>query len=101
MLKCAVVAKKDRKYFICSRCSLHSDTWVWNHGLIFIPVGHISTQVSRFEKSQMESSLRNRGGHGWRVLGRLRGKSHIFITVCLRLTVALANHQRRTDIASH
>jgi len=35
-----------------------------------------------------------------RVRGRARVKAHIFIALCLRLAVALANHHRGNDIAS-
>jgi hypothetical protein len=32
--------------------------------------------------------------------GRVRVKSHVFITLCLRLAVVLANHHRGNDVAS-
>ncbi|TSD08536.1 hypothetical protein DP107_19495, partial [Haloglomus irregulare] len=35
-----------------------------------------------------------------RVRGRVRVKSHVFIALCLRLAVALANHHRGNDVAS-
>ncbi len=35
-----------------------------------------------------------------RVRGRVRVESHVFLALCLRLAVALTNHQRDNDIAS-
>ena len=35
-----------------------------------------------------------------RVRGRVRVKSHVFLALCLRLAVALANHNRGNDVAS-
>ena len=35
-----------------------------------------------------------------RARGRTRVQSHVFLAVCLRLTVALTNHKRGNDIAS-
>jgi hypothetical protein len=35
-----------------------------------------------------------------RVRGRVRVKAHVFLTLCLRLAVALANHHRGADVAS-
>ncbi len=54
-------------------------------------------------RSQVETAIdvcKNLGFGTSRVRGRVRTKSHVFLTLCLRLVVALANHHRGNDVAN-
>ncbi|MFB6148146.1 MAG: transposase [Halobacteriales archaeon] len=55
------------------------------------------------ERSRIETAIgvcKDLGLGTPRVRGRVRVKTHVFIALCLRLAVALANHHRGNDVAS-
>ena len=54
-------------------------------------------------RSQVETAIgvcKDLGLGTPRVRGRVRVKAHVFLSLCLRLAVALANHHRGNDVAS-
>jgi hypothetical protein len=55
------------------------------------------------KRSQIETAIgvcKDLGLGTPRVRGRVRVQSHVFLVLCLRLAVALTNHERDNDIAS-
>ena len=54
-------------------------------------------------RSQVETAIgvcKDLGLGTPRVRGRVRIKAHVFLALCVRLAVALANHHRGNDVAS-
>jgi hypothetical protein len=84
----------DIEYRVEERIKEHSDTVrLWQRQL----------EETYAERSRVETAIgvcKDLGLGTPRVRGRVRVKSHVFIALCLRLAVALANHHRGNDVAS-
>ena len=84
----------DIEYRVEERIKEHSDTVrLWQRQL----------EETYAERSRIETAIgvcKDLGLGTPRVRGRVRVKSHVFIALCLRLAVALANHHRGNDVAS-
>ena len=82
------------EYRVEKRIKKHSDTVrLWQHQL----------NETYAERSRVETAIgvcKDLGLGTPRVRGRVRVRAHVFLTLCLRLTVALANHHRENDVAS-
>ena len=55
------------------------------------------------QRSRVETAIgvyKDLGPRTPRVRGRVRVKAHVFLALCLRVAVALANHHRGHDVAS-
>ena len=84
----------DIEYRVEERIKEHTDTVrLWQRQL----------DETYAERSRVETAIgvcKDLGLGTPRVRGRVRVKSHVFIALCLRLAVALANHHRGNDVAS-
>ena len=84
----------DIEYRVEERIKEHTDTVrLWQRQL----------NETYAERSRVETAIgvcKDLGLGTPRVRGRVRVKSHVFIALCLRLAVALANHHRGNDVAS-
>jgi hypothetical protein len=84
----------DIEYRVEERIKEHSDTVrLWQRQL----------DETYAERSRVETAIgvcKDLGLGTPRVRGRVRVKAHVFIALCLRLAVALANYHRGNDVAS-
>lgn len=84
----------DIEYRVQDRIKEHSDTVrVWEKQL----------DETYDNRSQVETTIgvcKDLGLGTPRVRGRERAKTHVFVALCLRLAVVIANHERGGDIAS-
>ena len=81
----------DIDYRIAERINEHSDT-----------VRLRQTQIDKTysNRSQVETAIGVCKNLGLGLAGRVRVKAHVFIALCLRLAVTLANHHRENGVAS-
>ncbi|MFC7251913.1 transposase [Halomicroarcula sp. GCM10025324] len=84
----------DIGYRVEERIKEHSDTvHLWQKQL----------EETYSYRSQVETAIgvcKDLGLGTPRVRGRVKVKAHVFLALCLRLAVALANHHRGNDVAS-
>ena len=84
----------DIDYRVEDRIKEHSDT---------VRLRQKQLDKTYSNRSQVETAIgvcKDLGLGTPRVRGRVRVKAHVFIALCLRLTVALANYHRGNDVAS-
>lgn len=86
-------APLDIDYRVEERIKEHSDTVrLWGRQL----------EETYSKRSQVETAIgvcKDLGLGTPRVRGRVRVNAHVFLTLCLRLAVSLANHHRDNDVA--
>jgi hypothetical protein len=84
----------NTEYRVEERIKEHSDTVrLWQEQL----------EETYSYRSQVETAIgvcKDFGLGAPRVRGRVRVKVHVFLALCLRSVVALANHHRGNDVAS-
>lgn len=84
----------DIEYRIQKRIKEHNETVrVWEKQL----------DDTYDNRSQVETAIgvcKDRGLETPKVRGRERAKTHVFVALCLRLAVVIANYERGGDIAS-
>ena len=84
----------DIDHRVEGRIKEHSDTVrLWQKQL----------EKAYLHRSQVETAIgvcKDLGLETPQVRGRVRVKAHVFLVLCLRLAVALANHHRGNDVAS-
>ena len=84
----------DINYRVEQRIKEHSEAVrLWRHQL----------EETYSYRSQVETAIevcKDLGLGTPRVRGRVRVKAHVFLVLCLRSAVALANHHRGNDLAS-
>lgn len=84
----------DIEYRLQKRIKEHSDT---------VHVCEKQLDDTYDNRSQVETTIgvcKDLGLGTPRVRGRERAKTHVYVALCLRLAVVIANHEREGDIAS-
>ena len=84
----------DIEYRIQKRITEHSET---------VPVWEKQLDETYDNRSQVETAIGVCKGLGLgtpKVRGRERAKTHVFVSLCIRLAIVIANHERGGDIAS-